>query len=345
MHPKQSSVLARRCSSSTTTRPRVSRSPGCSSRLSLTVETFETAEAFLAACSPDQPGCLVLDLRLPGMSGVVLQEELRARRHHAAGHHDHRLSPTWRRPCACSSAAPSTSSRSRSPTTCCSSASARRSPSDAQQRRARAAREHLVARLACLTAREREVFDQVVHGKANKVVAIEFGISEKTVEAHRARVMQKLGADSLAELVRMDLAASQIEPWYAAARRRKAGGLRVERRRHRRRPEPHADARSPCTAMPLQPHQVGERLHFELRHHAGAMRLDGLLADAELVGDDLVGLAGDDHRHDLALAPGQPLDAGRAGAPKTLPAAALGIEREGGLDALRAAALRRPASR
>jgi len=50
-----------------------------------------------------------------------------------------------------------------------------------------------------------------VRGKANKVVAIEFGISEKTVEAHRARVMHKLGATSVAELVRMDLAASQLD--------------------------------------------------------------------------------------------------------------------------------------
>jgi len=86
---------------------------------------------------------------------------------------------------------------------------------DAESRRARAVRDGLVARLACLTARERAVFDQVVRGKPNKVVAIEFGISEKTVEAHRARVMHKLGAGSLAELVRMDLTASQgeVAPW------------------------------------------------------------------------------------------------------------------------------------
>ena len=180
----------------------------------LPVAAFETAEAFLAACQPDQPGCLVLDLRLPGMSGVVLQEELgrvgiklpvimitgyadvpTAVRVLKRGAFDFLEKPltddvlldrirdaiTW----------------------------------DAQRRSARAARELLVARLACLTAREREIFDQIVHGKANKVVAIEFGISEKTVEAHRARVMHKLGAGSLAELVRMDLAASQFDPWVA----------------------------------------------------------------------------------------------------------------------------------
>jgi FixJ family two-component response regulator len=82
---------------------------------------------------------------------------------------------------------------------------------DAQRRRDGAARERVASQLARLTARERAVFDQVVIGKANKVVAIEFGISEKTVEAHRSRVMHKLGASSLAELVRMDLQASPLD--------------------------------------------------------------------------------------------------------------------------------------
>ncbi len=80
---------------------------------------------------------------------------------------------------------------------------------DSARRRRHAQREAVTKRLAGLTAREREVFDQVVIGKPNKVVASEFGISEKTVEVHRARVMQKLGAASLAELVRIDLLAAQ----------------------------------------------------------------------------------------------------------------------------------------
>jgi FixJ family two-component response regulator len=183
---------------------------------SLPVAAFETAEAFLAACTPDQPGCLVLDLRLPGMSGVVLQEELArvgiklpiimitgyadvptAVRVLKRGAFDFLEKPL---------ADDVLLDRIRDAITW-----------DAQRRRARAARELLIARLACLTAREREIFDQIVHGKANKVVAIEFGISEKTVEAHRARVMHKLGAGSLAELVRMDLAAGQFDPWFASS--------------------------------------------------------------------------------------------------------------------------------
>jgi two-component system, LuxR family, response regulator FixJ len=176
----------------------------------LQVETFETAEEFCAACDREQPGCLVLDVRLPGMSGVALQEELESlgielpviiitgfADVRTAVHvlkrgafdflekplHDELLLERIQAAIAV----------------------------DAKRREAQAERDRVAARLACLTAREREVFEQVVHGKANKVVAIEFGISEKTVEAHRARVMHKLGADSLAELVRIDLLFSLLD--------------------------------------------------------------------------------------------------------------------------------------
>jgi two-component system response regulator FixJ len=178
----------------------------------LTVASFETAEGFLAACTPEQPGCLVLDLRLPGMSGVVLQEELlrvgitlpvimitgyadvpTAVHVLKRGAFDFLEKPL---------ADDVLVDRIREAIMW-----------DDQQRRARGMRDLTAARLACLTVREREIFDQVVHGKANKVVAIEFGISEKTVEAHRARVMHKLGAGSLAELVRMDLAATEFDSW------------------------------------------------------------------------------------------------------------------------------------
>lgn len=214
MHPKQSAVLAPKVfvvDNDPSTRESLA---WLLESVNLTVAAFETAEAFLAACTPDQHGCLVLDLRLPGMSGVVLQEELvrfgiklpvimitgyadvpTAVRVLKRGAFDFLEKPLtddvllerireaimW----------------------------------DAEHRRARVVRDLLAARLACLTVREREIFDQVVHGKANKVVAIEFGISEKTVEAHRARVMHKLGAGSLAELVRMDLATSEFDPWFA----------------------------------------------------------------------------------------------------------------------------------
>jgi two-component system, LuxR family, response regulator FixJ len=178
--------------------------------VTIRAETFETAEAFLDAYTLDRPGCLVLDVRLPGMSGVALQEELEQRgiklplimitgfadvdtavRVLKRGAFDFIEKPFTEEVLL----------------DCVRQAIAL----DAHRRRDGAARERVTSQLARLTARERAVFDQVVLGKPNKVVAIEFGISEKTVEAHRARVMHKLGASSLAELVRMDLQASQLD--------------------------------------------------------------------------------------------------------------------------------------
>jgi len=169
---------------------------------------FESAEAFLAAYDPDQPGCMILDVRLPGMSGVVLQETLRDL--------GCRLPIIVTTGFADVGTAVSMLKRGafdffEKPFSDAQLLERIHQAMgfDASRRRVSAQREALSARIACLTAREREVFQEVVHGKANKVVALEFGISEKTVEVHRARVMQKLGANSLAELVRMDLFAQQ----------------------------------------------------------------------------------------------------------------------------------------
>jgi|SRR5579862_9562961 len=184
----------------------------------LATETFETAEEFLERYTPDQPGCLVLDLRLPGMSGVALQEELRKR--------------GIALPIIMISGFADVDTAVRALKRGALDFIEKPFPDavllervhealllDEHRRRDWAARERVAARLARLTARERAVFDQVVLGKANKVVAIEFGISEKTVEAHRARVMHKLGASSLAELVRMDLQAHTFsrEPAFAGS--------------------------------------------------------------------------------------------------------------------------------
>ncbi|HSQ00384.1 MAG TPA: response regulator [Candidatus Dormibacteraeota bacterium] len=171
-------------------------------------EEFGSAEAFLAAYDPERPGCLILDVRLPGMSGVVLQETLRDRGCRlpiivmtgfadvgtAVGMLKGGAFDFFEKPFADQQLLERVHQAI---------------SFDGSRRRASAQREALTARIACLTAREHEVFQEVVHGKANKVVALEFGISEKTVEVHRARVMQKLGAASLAELVRMDLLAQQ----------------------------------------------------------------------------------------------------------------------------------------
>ncbi len=174
----------------------------------LVSEGFDSAEAFLAALDPGRPGCLILDVRLPGMSGVVLQQRLRDRGCRlpvivTTGFADVGTAVDmlkrgafdfFEKPFADELLLDRVQQAL---------------SFDDSRRHASAQREAVAARIACLTAREHEVFQEVVHGKANKVVALEFGISEKTVEVHRARVMQKLGANSLAELVRFDLLAQQ----------------------------------------------------------------------------------------------------------------------------------------
>ena len=177
----------------------------------LETETFHTAEAFLAACSADQTGCLLLDLRLPGMSGATLQEQLAD-----AGIDMPVIMITGYADVATAVRVLKRGAFDFIEKPIVDEVLLERIQQaiafDAERRRARAQRDLLAARLACLTARERAVFDQIVHGKPNKVVAYEFGISEKTVEAHRSRVMHKLGANSLAELVRMDLLAAGFSP-------------------------------------------------------------------------------------------------------------------------------------
>jgi RNA polymerase sigma factor (sigma-70 family) len=83
---------------------------------------------------------------------------------------------------------------------------------DERHRAGQAARADIAARLAELTPREHEVMAMVTDGKSNKDIAAALGVSAKTVEAHRARVMEKMRADSLAELVRMALIASTEGP-------------------------------------------------------------------------------------------------------------------------------------
>jgi FixJ family two-component response regulator len=172
------------------------------SLVGLRVETFETAQEFLQSKRPDVPGCVVLDVELPGLSGLDLQRELAA---HGVklpiifitGHGD---IPTSVRAMKAGALEFLTK------------------PFHDQDlldairqalERDRAARRHSkeIAELRelfdALTSREREVMSLVVAGLLNKQIAAELGISEVTVKIHRGRVMNKMGAQSLAELVRM----------------------------------------------------------------------------------------------------------------------------------------------
>ena len=177
----------------------------------LPVQAFDSAEAFLAAYNPGQPGCLIVDFRMPGMSGLTLTERLSkdaislpiimitghgtvqtAVRAMRAGAVDvlekpfrddellNRVHEALRR--------------------------------DREQRRHHEQSSKVHERIATLTAREREVLDLVVDGWLNKQIAEELGISEKTVEVHRAHVMKKLEADGVADLVKMAMLARQSGP-------------------------------------------------------------------------------------------------------------------------------------
>ncbi|MEQ8485194.1 MAG: response regulator transcription factor [Pseudomonadales bacterium] len=167
-------------------------------------QSYDSAQAFLDAYDPEHRGCLVLDIRMPGMSGLELQQRLIDMEApipivFITGHGDVPMAVEAMKRGAIDFI---------------------RKPFRDQelldrvhQALAREADEHAEAetiaevrqRIGALTPREHEVFLRVAIGQANKVVAIELGISERTVEIHRSQVMQKTGARSLADLVRMKL--------------------------------------------------------------------------------------------------------------------------------------------
>jgi FixJ family two-component response regulator len=175
------------------------------------VETFESGEAFLAAYNPQRPGCLILDIRLPGMSGVALQEELTRRGIvlpviMLTGFGDVSLAvQAFQQGAFDFIEKPFTDDQILA---CIGRAIAL----DRDRRRREGQRTAASSRLNRLTPREREVMAMVVAGKANKVVAYDLGISQKTVESHRARLMEKLDVQCLADLVRLEFVALHGSP-------------------------------------------------------------------------------------------------------------------------------------
>ncbi len=170
--------------------------------IGLAVETFESGEAFLAACTPQRPGCVIVDLALPGLGGVELQAALTARgiflpviivtgyagvtsvvaafRHGAFDYLEKPCSDQVLLDCVNAALAQDEAARA--------------------LRRGAAER---AARLARLSRREREVLGLVCGGHTSREIAVLLALSPRTVEAHRIRCMQKLAADSLADLVRL----------------------------------------------------------------------------------------------------------------------------------------------
>lgn len=175
------------------------------------VETFDRAETFLRQCTPDRPGCLLLDIALPGMSGLALQQRLHAEgyslpvifmtghgqvpeavRAIKAGAVEFLLKPVNDR------------------------ALLRQVHEalqlDREQREQHSRQARYRACLARLTRREREIMTLLVKGFGNKEIARLLDISPRTVESHRAHIMRKTGAESLPNLVALAVAGDQVDP-------------------------------------------------------------------------------------------------------------------------------------
>lgn len=170
----------------------------------LSVETFDSAEAFLNAGASERPGCLLLDVRMPGMGGARLMERmLKAGRTmpiiFLTEHVDLPLAVRTvkagavdflQKPCNHQQLLEMVDQALQL---------------DTQRRAEQSRRSDVAGRIAVLTAREREILDMVVTGLSNKMIAKRLEISPKTVETHRGRMMHKIGVQSVAELVQLVL--------------------------------------------------------------------------------------------------------------------------------------------
>jgi FixJ family two-component response regulator len=168
------------------------------------VEAFPSAQDFLKAYHDDRPGCLVLDIRMPGMSGLELQEHLNERRSiipiiFITGHGDVPMAVGALQAGALDFLQKPFRDQE------LIDRIAKALEKDAANRRDLAEVRVIADRFAELTPRERAVMELVAQGRANKVIAGDLDISQRTVEIHRARVMEKTHASSLAHLVRMVL--------------------------------------------------------------------------------------------------------------------------------------------
>ena len=172
----------------------------------LAVKVYESASAFLEKCEDFQSGCVVSDVRMPGIDGVELLRHLRQRRARMpvvimTGHADVSLAVAAMKEGAVDFI--------EKPFADDVLLAAIQMAFDQDRNTGHPAAEvaQIQARLASLTAREKEVLDGLLAGHPNKTIAYDLGISPRTVEVHRANVMTKMVASSLSELVRMTLAA------------------------------------------------------------------------------------------------------------------------------------------
>ncbi len=172
----------------------------------LHAQTHASAREFLSRYDPAEPGCIVLDIRMPGMTGLELQATLLARHDPIpviilTGHGD---IPMAVRAMKAGAVDFIEKPFQHGQLLALVEKSLERGEA---ARKEQAHRAEILQRLARLTPRERQVMEQLVQGKLNKVIAADLGISTRTVEIHRARIMRKLGARSLSTVARMAIAA------------------------------------------------------------------------------------------------------------------------------------------
>jgi FixJ family two-component response regulator len=168
--------------------------------IGLVHEAYASALDFLQRYDPGRHSCLIADIRMPGLSGLELQQRLNDQRAEIpvifiTGHGDVPMAVTAMK----SGAADFIQKpfRDQDLIDRINKALAR----DGERRKGRAEEDDIRRRIALLTPRESEVMRRVVRGQANKVIAMDLGVSQRTVELHRARVMRKVRLRSVAELV------------------------------------------------------------------------------------------------------------------------------------------------
>jgi two-component system, LuxR family, response regulator FixJ len=168
----------------------------------LPARAYQDPRRFLDEYRPEQPGCLILDVRMPGVNGLEFQQELNRRNYtlpviFITGHGDVPMAVEAMRAGALDFLQKPFNDDELIRRV------QKALEQDAREREALRRHDEIRRSFAELTPREQEVAQCLVDGKANKVIAAELDISERTVELHRARVLQKMGVRSLAQLVQM----------------------------------------------------------------------------------------------------------------------------------------------
>jgi FixJ family two-component response regulator len=173
------------------------------------VKTYDNANAFLKDYAESMAGCIVLDIRMPGMDGMELQKKLNEKHSilpiiFVTGHGDVPMAVD-----AMKEGAIDFIQKPYREEALLEKIDAALSQ-DVEQRKTLGEKQEILRRVKSLTPREHEIMDRMIEGQANKVIAIELEISQRTVEIHRSRVMHKMGTHSLAHLVRMILSVKDL---------------------------------------------------------------------------------------------------------------------------------------